>query len=231
MRDSIVFYRSFYEAIKEIPLEEQAVVYNAIYGYALDDVEPELTGIAKAIFLLVKPQIDANNTKYENGKKGGKPKTNQTETKTKPNSNQTETESKPNVNVNENVNDNDLKEEVVQEEKPTAAGWVSCYENNIGLVPPMVVEEINSYELVDEVVEEAIKEAVRCDARKPKYICAILRDFVEHNIKTKADVEARRVEREKNKPKNKDRPPDKPTSAYVNPAQKEFEDLSGFYAN
>ena len=26
-------------------------------------------------------------------------------------------------------------------------------------------------------------------------------------------------------------PPSKPTSAYINPAQKEFEDLSGFYAN
>ena len=49
MRDSIVFYRSFYEAIKEIPLEEQGVVYNAIYGYALDGIEPELNGIAKAI--------------------------------------------------------------------------------------------------------------------------------------------------------------------------------------
>ena len=81
MRDSIVFYRSFYEAIKEIPIEEQGIVYNAIYGYALDGVMPELTGIAKAIFLLVKPQIDANNERYENGckgaeygKKGGRPK-------------------------------------------------------------------------------------------------------------------------------------------------------------
>ena len=110
MRDSIVFYRSFYEAIKEIPLEEQGVVYNAIYGYALDGIEPELTGIAKAIFLLVKPQIDANNSRYENGKKGGKPKTNQTETKAEPKPNQDVTETEPNVNVNVNVNENDLKE-------------------------------------------------------------------------------------------------------------------------
>ena len=105
MRDSIVFYRSFYEAIKEIPLEEQGVVYNAIYGYALDGIEPELTGIAKAIFLLVKPQIDANNSRYENGKKGGKPKANQNETKTKPNKNLNETKTKANDNVNDNVND------------------------------------------------------------------------------------------------------------------------------
>ena len=114
MRDSIVFYRSFYEAIKEIPLEEQGVVYNAIYGYALDGIEPELSGIAKAIFLLVKPQIDANNSRYENGKKGGKPKTNQNETKTEPKTNQDVTETEPNENVNVNVNENDLKENVRQ---------------------------------------------------------------------------------------------------------------------
>ena len=121
MRDSIVFYRSFYEAIKEIPLEEQGVVYNAIYGYALDGIEPELTGVAKAIFLLVKPQIDANNAKYENGKKGGKPKTNRSETKPEPKSNQSETKPEPNVNENVNVNENDKKENIKRKtfSKPT----------------------------------------------------------------------------------------------------------------
>ncbi len=240
MRDSIVFYRSFYEAIKEIPLEEQGVVYNAIYGYALDGIEPELVGIAKAIFLLVKPQIDANNSKYangckgaEHGKKGGRPqKQNPKETPKEPlrgfelvqEENPKET---PNENENDNVNENDLKKEVVEEKKPATAGWVSCYENNIGIITPIVAEEVNSYELADEVVEEAIKEAVKSDVRKPKYICAILKDFAEHNIKTKADVDARRIERERGKLHNKD----KPTNAYYNPSQSEFNDLDKFYTN
>ena len=51
---------------------------------------------------LCKPQIDANNRRFENGKKGGR--RNQTETKTEPKQNQTETKTEPNVNVN--VNDN-----------------------------------------------------------------------------------------------------------------------------
>lgn len=67
-RDSFIFYRSFYEAIKEVPAEAQLQIYKAISIYALEQEEIELSGIAKAIFSLVKPQLDANYKKYENGK-------------------------------------------------------------------------------------------------------------------------------------------------------------------
>jgi DnaD/phage-associated family protein len=241
MRDSIVFYRSFYEAIKEIPMEEQGIVYNAIYGYALDGIFPELKGVAKAIFLLVKPQIDANNSKYENGKKGGRTKTepnpNQSETKDEPNPNQSETKDEPNENVNVNVNVNVNEKAVAEEkekkeEKPAAAAaYVSHYENNIGIIPPFVAEKVNSYELPDEVVIEAINEAVSNNVRTPKYIYAILESCVRDKIQTSGQFKARKLEHENNKPRGK--PPDKPTSAYVNPQQKEFseENLKNFYAN
>ena len=68
-RDSFIFYRSFYESIKEIPEEEQLKVYKAITEYALNQSEIELTGIAKAIFTLIKPQLDANYQKFLNGSK------------------------------------------------------------------------------------------------------------------------------------------------------------------
>lgn len=73
MRDGIVFYKSFYESISELPEENALNIYNAIFKYAFFDEEPELSGIEKAIFTIIKPQIDANNKKYENGKKGGRP--------------------------------------------------------------------------------------------------------------------------------------------------------------
>lgn len=73
MRDGIVFYKSFFESISELPEENALNIYNAIFKYAFFDEEPELSGIEKAIFTIIKPQIDANNKKYENGKKGGRP--------------------------------------------------------------------------------------------------------------------------------------------------------------
>lgn len=73
MRDGIVFYKSFYESISELPSENALNIYNAIFRYAFFDEEPEFSGIEKAIFTIIKPQIDANNKRYENGKKGGRP--------------------------------------------------------------------------------------------------------------------------------------------------------------
>ena len=113
MRDSIVFYKSFVEALNELPDEDRLRLYDAILNFGIYDKEPELSGIDAAVFALVRPQIEANNRKYQNGTKGGRPK-NQTETKWKPNGNQTETKAKPNHNQtitktkpNDNVNDND----------------------------------------------------------------------------------------------------------------------------
>ena len=91
MRDSVVFYRSFYDSIKNIPEEDQLKVYTAIMEYAMNDIQPEIEGIALAIFLLVKPQIDANNKRYQNGMK---PKTKQPISKT-------EAKSKQNIIDNE----------------------------------------------------------------------------------------------------------------------------------
>ena len=103
-RDSFVFYRSFEECIAELSPDIQIECYKAIVHYALDGIEPDADGVVMAMFRAFKPQIDANNKRYENGKRGGRPRANQTETNIKPKDNQTVTKHKPNVNVN--VNDN-----------------------------------------------------------------------------------------------------------------------------
>lgn len=113
MRESFVFYRSFYDAIKDLPRDVQGEIYTAIMEYSLYGKETEnLKPIARSVFTLMKPQIDVNNKRFENGKKGGRPKSenepkgNQNETKEKPKNNQNETKCEPNVNVNDNVNVN-----------------------------------------------------------------------------------------------------------------------------
>ena len=119
-RESFVFYRSFYEGIKELPRDIQGEVLTAIMEYGLNGVTTEnQKPITKAMFALIKPQLDANNQRFENGrlgaehgKKGGRPKKEKPQetpnlTPKKPQENPNLT---PNVNDNVNVNDNDDKD-------------------------------------------------------------------------------------------------------------------------
>lgn len=109
MRDSTIFYRSFYEALRELPPINQGEIYNAIFEYTFNDELIALSGLSKTIFTLIKPQLDANNKRFENGKKGGRK--NQNVTKHEPKANQNVTKSKPNNNVNNNVNENENENE------------------------------------------------------------------------------------------------------------------------
>ncbi len=75
-RESFIFYRSFYEAIRELNDDIRLEVFTAITEYALYGKEPEaLKPFARGMFTVIKPNLDANLKRYENGKKGGrKPK-------------------------------------------------------------------------------------------------------------------------------------------------------------
>jgi hypothetical protein len=107
-RDSFIFYRSFFEAVSELPDINKLEIYDAIFEYSLNFKEPKLKGLSKTIFILIKPQLEANIKKFNNGAKGGRPsnKNKQKETKTKPKRNLSITKTKANVNDNVNVNDN-----------------------------------------------------------------------------------------------------------------------------
>lgn len=104
-KDSFVFYKSFFEAIQNIPKENQLEVYEALCTYSFTGEIPKIDGIAKAMFILMKPNIDKANARYEasvnNGKKGGRPR--KTETQEKPNQNLDKTQEKPNQNLNVDV--------------------------------------------------------------------------------------------------------------------------------
>lgn len=102
MRESTVFYRSFYEAIKELDAELQAQLYSAIFEYALNFNELELKGVAKTVFTLIKPQLDANQKRFENG---SRPKTKQDISKSGAKDKRETSKQLP--NVNDNVNDNE----------------------------------------------------------------------------------------------------------------------------
>ena len=74
-RNTCIFYRSMFESIKELPKENQAELYNAIFEYSLDFVEPSLSGLSLTIWRLIRPVLEKGNTNYING---SKPKLKQT---------------------------------------------------------------------------------------------------------------------------------------------------------
>lgn len=140
MKDSFVFFRSFFEAIECLEDDrEKAAAYKAVVSYALDGTEDWQKGAVQAIMMMAKPTLDYSRRQYENGLKGGRPK----KTQTKPTQNPTETQLKPNHNPYQNQNqDKDKNQDVsVNEERgpgetpgghtPTAA-QVTEYAKSIG---------------------------------------------------------------------------------------------------
>lgn len=105
MRDSFIFYRSFYEAINDLEDNQQLEIYQAMANFSLNFAEPNLSGVTATIFKLIKPQLEANNKRYVNG---SKPKTKQDESKTEAKQKQDgiKQEANKNDNVNDNVNKN-----------------------------------------------------------------------------------------------------------------------------
>jgi len=70
-RESMVFFRSFHEALRPAPPELQAEVCMAVFAYAMDGEAPQgLTGTAEMAFLLIRPQVDANNRRWAKTAKG-----------------------------------------------------------------------------------------------------------------------------------------------------------------
>jgi len=121
--DSFVFYRSFFEALRNVPKKHRTEIYDAVFMYVFEAHEPSFSGVPRALWELIKPQLDASQRRYEYakrgaeygkkgaeyGKKGGRPRKEKTPLKG-------DTEKTPlrginenplNVNVNSNVNVND----------------------------------------------------------------------------------------------------------------------------
>jgi len=104
-RDSFIFYRSFFSATKCLNQAEKSQLFDAICSYALDNEVGELNGTALGMFELIKPQLDANRKRFQNGCIK-KQKISKTEAKQKQKISKTEANVNDNVNLNDNVNVN-----------------------------------------------------------------------------------------------------------------------------
>lgn len=188
-RDSFIFYRSYYEAMSGLKDKEKLQLFNAISEMSLNNNEIKLTGICKNIFAVIKPQIVANSERYENGKKGGRPKKETTgfqKTKTigfenkKPNKNENE-----NVNVNVNENDNN-NNNVIDSCVDGLQEVIDFYNNNVGTLTPFGLSILEDYvkEMGKDIVIYAMQISVEANKRTIQYIKAILNNWSNAGIKT-----------------------------------------------
>lgn len=134
-RDSCVFYRSFFEAIELLPVEYQLSMLKAIFSYSMDFKEPSFSGVENAVWTLIKPQLDANIKKWENGCKGGKHgvKGGRPKTPKKPQENPNLT---PNVNKKENLNVSEGNQRFLKDLKENEnehASWAEGIHMQLGL--------------------------------------------------------------------------------------------------
>lgn len=77
-REWFIFYSSFLRAIDCLPKENQLKAYQFIVKYGLNGIDPpqDEDPIAYAIFMMAKPQLDANNKRFVNWAKWWAPQGN-----------------------------------------------------------------------------------------------------------------------------------------------------------
>lgn len=127
--ESFVFYRSFRDAISEMSDENKLATLLAICDYALYGVEPKLKdAMARAVFTVARPSIDANKGRRANGKKGGRPP------------------KKPMVSDFENqwISRSESTETVSETETDTGANGAGKPPTRSRFVPP-TLEEVTAY--------------------------------------------------------------------------------------
>lgn len=216
--NSYVYYESFEDAISLYEEHEQFILYKSINRYALYDEIPKLDKELMKVFVLIKPQIDANKKRRVDGKKGGrKPKDNEVETIGNEeeikkltiglkNSNHRlqidettgfELENhrlenkKPNVNVNvnENVNVNDNEKEIFKEKN------IFEFLEDLNWIVNGTPIEINTIhfwedEKIDRVLlKQAIKETQRRNITNINYVHEVLKNLIkEQTVKTSSPL-------------------------------------------
>lgn len=88
-RNQFTFYRSYRDALRELPPKEFKAAVLAICDYALDETEPSLSGIPNSVFILIRPTLDSGRIKAANRAK--KMESNEEQTKNKRRTKQEET--------------------------------------------------------------------------------------------------------------------------------------------
>lgn len=205
MRDSFVFYSSFAQAASMLGDKARLKLYDAVVNLGLccaenvteleqtcSEIESKLVQNRNAFaqFLLIKPQIIANFTKYINGSKGAKygalggaPIGNKNAVKNNP-------KTTPNVNENENVNENDNKKEIKKKDSADAPNKQYAFE---GKIIKLKQKDFDAWKLAypdlnlrGELLQRDIWLQEQPEAEQKKWFISTSQFFIKQNERRKA---------------------------------------------
>ena len=115
-RNQFTFYKSYYDAIQELPKRDQSALILAICAYAIYETPPKgLSIAASTAFKLIKPTLDSGRRKAESGALGGQANGKQSESKPKANDKQNGSNTQANRKQGETAREKEIEKEIEYE--------------------------------------------------------------------------------------------------------------------
>lgn len=115
-RNQFTFYKSYYDAIQELPKRDQSALILAICAYAIYETQPKgLSIAASTAFKLIKPTLDSGRRKAESGALGGRVCTSKPQANDKQNGSKTEANRKQGESAREKEMEYEVEYEIEAE--------------------------------------------------------------------------------------------------------------------
>lgn len=157
------FYRSYYEALKEVPEKDKKDIIFAIINYVFEDKKPKFKGTNKIIWTLIEPNL--NTSKNKSNGNSGAPIGNQNASKTLENKGNNDTIKKQSKN-----NQNSIKNQSIPHDISYSYSYINnslSYiiinnKNNINNIYNLFKEYIklredNKYNISETIINRLVK--------------------------------------------------------------------------
>ena len=157
------FYKSYYEALKEVPEKDKKDIIFAIINYVFEDKKPKFKGTNKIIWTLIEPNL--NTSKNKSNSNSGAPIGNQNASKTLENKGNNDTIKKQSKN-----NQNSIKNQSIPHDISYSYSYINnslSYiiinnKNNINNIYNLFKEYIklredNKYNISETIINRLVK--------------------------------------------------------------------------